>query len=123
LPGNYVLLKFLDKFCIFSNIQKNGFFKIALSSGTFSQLIDFFKDFNLVKISLPSKKCIFVSGSCFVLLGKNSQQQRKFCFLGKAGLNKNVGIKPKVRGVARNPVDHPHGGRTKTNKPEVSIWG
>ena len=33
------------------------------------------------------------------------------------------GFKPKVRGVARNPVDHPHGGRTKTNQPEVSIWG
>jgi len=33
----------------------------------------------------------------------------------------NAGIKPKVRGVARNPVDHPHGGRTKTNQPEVSV--
>jgi large subunit ribosomal protein L2 len=33
------------------------------------------------------------------------------------------GKKPKNRGVARNPVDHPHGGRTKTNSPEVSPWG
>jgi len=33
---------------------------------------------------------------------------------------KNRGLKSKVRGVAMNPVDHPHGGRTKTNKPEVS---
>jgi len=43
--------------------------------------------------------------------------------LGKAGINFILGKKPKVRGVARNPVDHPHGGRTKTNQPEVSIWG
>ena len=123
LPGSYVLLCFLTKFSIFSNIIKIGFKKIANSSGTFCQIIDFFTDFNLVKITLPSKKCIFVTSFCFVLLGKNSQNQRKFCCVGKAGINKNLGIKPKVRGVARNPVDHPHGGRTKTNKPEVSIWG
>ena len=42
---------------------------------------------------------------------------------GKAGTRVLFGSKPKVRGVARNPVDHPHGGRTKTNQPEVSIWG
>ena len=39
---------------------------------------------------------------------------------GKAGSLRYRGLKPKVRGVAMNPVDHPHGGRTKTNKPEVS---
>ena len=123
LPGNYVLLKFLDKFCIFSNINISGTKKIATSPGTFCQLVDFFVDFGLVKVSLPSKKCIFLPSTSFILLGKNSQQQQKFCFVGKAGTNKNLGFKPKVRGVARNPVDHPHGGRTKTNKPEVSIWG
>ena len=47
----------------------------------------------------------------------------KFSYFGKAGVNILKGKKPKVRGVARNPVDHPHGGRTKTNQPEVSIWG
>ena len=101
----------------------SNFKKISVSPGTFCQLVDFFSDFNLVKIALPSKKCIFVSSLCFVLLGRNSQFQQKFCYLGKAGGNICIGFKPKVRGVARNPVDHPHGGRTKTNKPEVSIWG
>lgn len=47
----------------------------------------------------------------------------RFLIPGKAGFLKIVGKKSKVRGVARNPVDHPHGGRTKTNQPEVSIWG
>jgi len=55
------------------------------------------------------------------MLGRNSQIDHKYKIFGKAGFNKILGKKSKVRGVARNPVDHPHGGRTKTNKPEVSI--
>jgi large subunit ribosomal protein L2 len=58
-----------------------------------------------------------------VILGRNTQTDKKFKVLGKAGTRILSGKKPKVRGVARNPVDHPHGGRTKTNQPEVSIWG
>ena len=42
---------------------------------------------------------------------------------GKAGYLKFKSKKPKNRGVARNPVDHPHGGNTKTNSPETSPWG
>lgn len=42
--------------------------------------------------------------------------------MGKAGINRNFGIRPTVRGVAMNPVDHPHGGRTKTNSPELTPW-
>jgi len=54
-------------------------------------------------------------------LGRNSNPDSRFNRIGKAGTMYNAGIKPKVRGVARNPVDHPHGGRTKTNQPEVSV--
>jgi large subunit ribosomal protein L2 len=43
--------------------------------------------------------------------------------VGKAGLNRNVNLRPRVRGVAMNAVDHPHGGRSKTNSPEVTPWG
>lgn len=74
-----------------------------------------------MKFTLPSKIIAFTSGWSFVFLGKNSQPRSKFNCLGKAGINYLTGKKPKVRGVARNPVDHPHGGRTKTNQPEVSI--
>jgi len=123
LPGNFALLANLNRYDIFSNVYILGFRKIATSAGTFCQVIDFFLDFNLIRVSLPSKKCMFLLGFNFVILGRNSQQQKKFCVVGKAGYNIIDGKKPKVRGVARNPVDHPHGGRTKTNKPEVSIWG
>lgn len=123
LPGNLVLLKFLPKFTIFSNIFYQNFHKYALSNGTFCQVIEVLYDFNLVKVVMPSKKTKIISGWSFVILGRNSNSDFKFNYLGKAGVRKLSGKKPKVRGVARNPVDHPHGGRTKTNQPEVSIWG
>lgn len=123
LPGSVVLVKFLTKFSIFSNIYLNGIKKYAASNGTYCQILDHFYDYNLVKITLPSKKVKIVSGWNYVVLGRNSQVNYHQNRLGKAGINYLLGRKPKVRGVARNPVDHPHGGRTKTNQPEVSIWG
>ena len=123
LPGNLVFLKFLTKYTIFSNLFLKDFKKYALSNGTFCQIIEIFSEYNLYKIVLPSKKTKLVSGWNFVVLGRNSQTDSRFKVLGKAGTRLLIGKKPKVRGVARNPVDHPHGGRTKTNQPEVSIWG
>ena len=123
LPGNCVLLKFLERYTVFSNVTTFSKKIYALSNGTFCQTVDYILDFNLSKIILPSKNCVYLSGFSFVLVGSNPLQQKKFCISGKAGVNKIKGLKPKVRGVARNPVDHPHGGRTKTNQPEVSIWG
>ena len=123
LPGSFVLLKHLHKFCIVSNIFINNLNKYATANGTFCQILDIFYDFNLIKIVLPSKNTKILTGSTFVTLGRNSQINSRHCYLGKAGVTINNGKKPKVRGVARNPVDHPHGGRTKTNQPEVSIWG
>lgn len=118
-----MLLKYLSKYSIFSNVCICGFRKFALSNGTYCQVLESFFDFNIVKVTLPSKKTKIVSGWGFVLLGRNSQEDYMYNRLGKAGISTLFGKKPKVRGVARNPVDHPHGGRTKTNQPEVSIWG
>ncbi len=123
LPGNLVFLKFLNKFTLFSNVFIKNVKKYSLSNGTYCQLLDFFQDYNLCRVTLPSKKIKIISGWNFVFLGKNSQPDFKYKRLCKAGINFFLGKKPKVRGVARNPVDHPHGGRTKTNQPEVSIWG
>lgn len=116
-------MSFLSRYSVFSNIFYKNIRKYSLSNGTFCQILDFFYEFNLIKITLPSKQTKFISGWSFVLLGRNSQQEYKYIKYGKAGINRLLGKKSKVRGVARNPVDHPHGGRTKTNQPEVSIWG
>ncbi len=123
LPGSLVLLRYLTRYTIFSNVCLGGLKKVALSNGTYCQVLESFLDYNLVKITLPSKKTKILSGWNFVLLGKNSQEDYLYSRIGKAGFNTLSGKKPKVRGVARNPVDHPHGGRTKTNQPEVSMWG
>jgi large subunit ribosomal protein L2 len=72
-------------------------------------------------IILPSKKIIFIYSLNFIVIGRNDLIFSKFKVFGSAGKNKNNGKKSIVRGVAKNPIDHPHGGRTKTNKPEVSI--
>ncbi len=123
LPGSLVLLKFITRYTIISNIYINNIRKFGLANGTFAQVLEIFYDYNLVKVVLPSKNVKFLSGWDFAILGRNSQINYKFNVLGKAGVLYLFGKKPKVRGVARNPVDHPHGGRTKTNQPEVSIWG
>lgn len=90
------------------------------SNGTFSQLLQINKELNMALIQLPSGDKKYVSLDYLCTLGRNSNIFSKFVVIGKAGLNRNLGKNVTVRGVAMNPVDHPHGGRTKTNKPEVS---
>jgi large subunit ribosomal protein L2 len=92
----------------------------AKSSGTFCQLIDIFSETNNCKILLPSGSTKIVSLYNFVTIGRCANIFNSNIVYGKAGYLKFKGKKPKNRGVARNPVDHPHGGRTKTNSPETS---
>ena len=67
------------------------------------------------------KKIFNWFSTCFI--GRNSNVYDKYSVLGNYKNNFFLKKKQSVRGVAMNPVDHPHGGRTKTNKPEVSPWG
>ena len=69
---------------------------------------------------LPSGKEQKVCLTVHAVLGRNSNLHHKREVTGKAGTKRHQGIRPTVRGVAMNPVDHPHGGRTKTVQPEVS---
>ena len=57
------------------------------------------------------------------MVGRKSNSVNRFLGHGKVGDLKFLVKKPNVRGVARKPVEHQDGGRTKTNQPEVSIWG
>jgi large subunit ribosomal protein L2 len=61
--------------------------------------------------------------NAYATLGRNCNTIPKGILVGKAGININRGFRPTVRGVAKNPVDHPHGGRTKSNSPERTPWG
>jgi len=77
----------------------------------------------MVKIELPSKKYKIISSFCMVTLGRASNMLHNKEFFSKAGFSRNLNFKSKVRGIAMNPVDHPHGGRTKSNSPELTPWG
>lgn len=78
---------------------------------------------NFLVITLPSGLKKRISVKFFCILGKLSNIYHKKEIIGSAGLNSCLGYRPSVRGIAMNPVDHPHGGRTNTVKPEVSPWG
>ena len=122
-PGNVVLLKFLKKYSLFFNLNYDNKLLYARASGTYCQLIDIFDDTNTCKILLPSGSTKIISQFSFVTIGRCSNIFNLHLVYGKAGYLEFKGKKPKNRGVARNPVDHPHGGRTKTNSPETSPWG
>lgn len=100
--------------------------KIARSAGTSGRVIDVDYEKNKVLVALgKSKKIerkIFFSGECFARLGEVSNKDFRNQKLRKAGDSRRRGIRPTVRGVAKNPVDHEHGGgkqlpRKKKTKP------
>ena len=74
-------------------------------------------------ISLPTGLTRRISIFCSATLGRASNINHNREFFVKAGFSRNKGVRPSVRGVAMNPVDHPHGGRTKTSSPEYTPWG
>jgi len=98
-------------------INKPG---IATASGTFCTKIPTKKRDKMLKLILPSKVTKFFSQLTICFIGKNDVSYKNSLQPGKAGVNCNYGKKPKVRGVAMNPVDHPNGGRTKSCSPEKS---
>jgi large subunit ribosomal protein L2 len=90
------------------------------AAGTFCQLIE-----NRIcsKIRLPSGKLISLPFIYFATLGRTINIKNKLLVVGKAGRNRLIGIRPTVRGIAMNPVDHPHGGRTNGGMCPMTPWG
>jgi large subunit ribosomal protein L2 len=91
------------------------------SAGTFGQIIQ--RDQKKAKVRLPSNKIIDVGINSFATIGVISNLQHNLTCLGKAGRNRHLGRRPIVRGIAMNPVDHPHGGRSNGGRPSVTPWG
>jgi large subunit ribosomal protein L2 len=116
------MLKYSHYTHIFFNLQinlsKGG--QYARSGGTFCKIISVNWTKNTARIVLPTGLVRLISIFCTGTLGRASNINHSNQFLVKAGFNRNRGVRPSVRGVAMNPVDHPHGGRTKTNSPEVT---
>lgn len=93
------------------------------SSGTKSKIIKFDKFNHTVLLQLPSKLKKIFSYYSFALLDQVSFFEKKNFSNLKSGYWRSFGVKPVVRGVAMNAVDHPHGGRTKSVKYPRTPWG
>jgi large subunit ribosomal protein L2 len=119
--GYSVFLYNLPLKSLFFNLKLNKTgSKYAISAGVYCVLISSDEESKVSKIRLPSNKIIFISNTVLVTLGRSSNIFKEKEVAGKAGRNIYNGFKSIVRGVAMNPVDHPHGGRTKTNSPELT---
>lgn len=98
--------------------------QIARSAGTYAQLVG--KDINMALVKLRSGEVRMVSSNCRATIGAVSNPDQQNIMIGKAGRSRWLGIKPSVRGVAMNPVDHPHGGgegKTSGGRHPVTPWG
>lgn len=93
----------------------------AKAAGTFCQLLQ--KTVLTSKIRIPSGQIITINSNCWATIGIVDNLIQKFTILGKAGKNQLLGFRPSVRGCAMNPVDHPHGGRTKNGFIPMTPWG
>lgn len=98
--------------------------QIARSAGTYGQLVA--KDGDYVHVKMPSNDVHLIRKECQATMGSVSNSDHSLTSLGKAGRKRWLGIRPTVRGVAMNPVDHPMGGgegRSSGGRHPVSPWG
>ncbi len=125
-PGNAMLLSEMPVGTICHNVEmkpgKGG--QIARSAGTYVQLVG--RDRGMVIVRLNSGEQRYIRGECMGTVGAVSNPDNSNQTLAKAGRNRWRGKKPLTRGVAKNPVDHPHGGgegRTSGGRHPVTPWG
>jgi large subunit ribosomal protein L2 len=95
--------------------------RVVRSAGTFAQLAG--KDDGYAIVKLQSGETRMFLLDCLATVGSVSNPDRKNEKLGKAGRNRWLGVRPSVRGESMNPVDHPHGGRTRGGRIPVSPTG
>ena len=100
-------------------IAKGG--QIARSAGQSAQVVA--KEGENVTLRLGSSEMRLVHGSCLATIGTVGNAEHELLSYGKAGKTRWKGRRPKVRGEVMNPVDHPHGGRTRGGRNVVSPWG
>jgi large subunit ribosomal protein L2 len=125
-PGNALPLKAIPLGTIIHNLElklgKGG--QLARSAGTFAQLMA--KEGKYAQVKLPSGEVRMVLQDCQATIGQVGNLDHENISIGKAGRSRWLGKRPKVRGVAMNPVDHPHGGgegRTSGGRHPVTPWG
>jgi len=125
-PGNAMKLSQMPIGTIIHNVEmkpgKGG--QIARAAGTYAQLVG--RDRGMVMVRLNSGEQRYILGSCMGTVGAVSNPDNSNQTFAKAGRTRWKGRRPLTRGVAKNPVDHPHGGgegRTSGGRHPVTPWG
>jgi large subunit ribosomal protein L2 len=125
-PGNVMPLRVLPLGTIVHNVElkpgKGG--QMARSAGAAVQLMA--REGKYAQLKLPSGETRMVLVNCLATVGQVGNLDHENVSLGKAGRSRWLGRRPNVRGVAMNPVDHPHGGgegRSSGGRHPVTPWG
>ena len=125
-PGNAMPFSGMPIGTIVHNVElkpgKGG--QLARAAGTYAQFVG--RDGGYAQIRLSSGELRMVRQDCMATIGAVSNPDNINVNLGKAGRNRLAGRRPSVRGVAMNPIDHPHGGgegRTSGGRDPVTPWG
>jgi large subunit ribosomal protein L2 len=125
-PGNAMPLRNMPLGTIVHNVEmkpgKGG--QIARSAGTYVQLVGREQGYALLRMT--SGEMRMVRAECRATIGAVSNPDHQNIVIGKAGRNRWLGRKPSVRGVAMNPIDHPHGGgegKSSGGRHPVTPWG
>jgi large subunit ribosomal protein L2 len=126
LPGNSLPLKNIPLGTLLHNVElkpgKGG--QIARSAGSSVQLVA--KEGDYASVKMPSGEIRKINMECLATIGQVGNIDHENVSIGKAGRSRWKGIRPHVRGVAMNPVDHPLGGgegKTSGGRHPVTPWG
>jgi large subunit ribosomal protein L2 len=125
-PGNALPLRSIPTGTVVHNVElvpgQGG--KLGRSAGSAIQVVA--KEGDMVTLRLPSSEMRMVRADCRASVGTLSNSEHQNVKIGKAGRNRHKGRRPQTRGVAMNPVDHPHGGGEAHHTPgghPVTPWG
>jgi len=125
-PGNSLPLARIPTGTVVHNVElvpgQGG--RLGRAAGTAIQVVA--KEGPMVSLRLPSSEVRMVRGECRATVGSLSNSEHQNVKLGKAGRSRHRGKRPQTRGVAMNPVDHPHGGGEAHHTPgghPVTPWG
>ena len=126
--GDSYFLKYIPEGSMIHSVEQSPFFgsQYSRSAGSFCMMIRKYYTSHKCLIQLKSGVFKLISMSCKGVIGCVSNSDMQYVQYGKAGRSRWLGIKPNVRGVAMNPVDHPHGGGEGKKSKKVSprsSWG
>ena len=125
-PGNCLPIKNIPVGTVIHNIElrpgQGG--KLVRSAGVSAQLMA--KETEYSQVRMPSGEVRMIHIECRATIGQLGNVEHENQVIGKAGRSRHLGKRPSVRGIAMNPVDHPHGGgeaRSTSGRPPTTPWG